>query len=214
MRERQEMFLDLYANSMIRDKTQRYLEGVVKELIQLVTEDDRCKSVIKSIIDFDQLRFKDRDEMEEVMSTYLKKHAFDMEKLRDQRLRHHFADRYDFRRNAVDWDYQYGIRLMAPHCHQQEYRDWRLNGIGFETRLTVNNIPNRTLSSFIPGKKKKSGDSIMIRGYWGDIINSPFVTFGFEVLNEEDREKFFRKLNYQRIYVLILSHSFPSLDGQ
>ena len=54
----------------------------------------------------------------------------------------------------------------------------------------------------------------MIRGYWGDIINSPFVTFGFEVLNEEDREKFFRKLNYQRIYVRILSHSLPSLDGQ
>jgi len=117
MRERQEIFLDLYGNSMIRDKTSNYLEGIVKELIQLVTEDDRCKSMIKSIIDFDQLRFKDRDELEEVISTYLKKHPFDMEKLRDQRLRHHFADRFDSRRNAVDWDYHYGIKLMAPHCH-------------------------------------------------------------------------------------------------
>ena len=52
------------------------------------------------------------------------------------------------------------------------------------------------MSSFIPGKKKKTGDSIMIRGFWGDIINSPYVTFGFEVLNEVDREKFFRKLNF------------------
>ena len=47
------MFLDLYGNSLIRDKTSNYLEGIVKELIQLVTEDDRCKSAIKSIVDFD-----------------------------------------------------------------------------------------------------------------------------------------------------------------
>jgi dynein assembly factor 3 len=51
--------------------------------------------------------------MEEIFSSYLRKHPFDMEKLRDQRMRHHFADRYDFRRNAVDWDYQFGIRLMV-----------------------------------------------------------------------------------------------------
>lgn len=61
--------------------------------------------------------------------------------------------------------------------------------------------PNRTLSSFLPGKKKKSGDSILVRGYWGDIINSPLVPLGVEVTNPVDREKFFRKLNYQRIYV-------------
>ena len=33
MRERQEMFLDLYGNALIRDKTSNYLEGIVKELI-------------------------------------------------------------------------------------------------------------------------------------------------------------------------------------
>ena len=41
-RERQELFLDLYANCMIRDKTDAYLQGVVNELIQLITEDERC----------------------------------------------------------------------------------------------------------------------------------------------------------------------------
>lgn len=69
-------------------------------------------------------------------------------------------------------------------------------GVGFETRLANNTTPNRTLSSFIPGKKKKTGDSIMIRGFWGDIVNSPYANFGYEVANEEDKEKFFRKLNY------------------
>jgi hypothetical protein len=33
MRERQEFFLDLYGNALIRDKTAAYLEGIVKELI-------------------------------------------------------------------------------------------------------------------------------------------------------------------------------------
>jgi hypothetical protein len=31
-----------------------------------------------------------------------------------------------------------------------------MTGIAFETRLTNNTIPNRTLSSFIPGKKVSS----------------------------------------------------------
>ena len=36
----------------------------------------------------------------------------------------------------------------------------------------------------------------MIRGFWGDIINSPFVSYGFEVLDAADREKLFKKLNF------------------
>lgn len=77
------MFLDLYGNTMIRDKTAEYLESRIKEYIQLVTEDDRCKSPLKSIVNFDNLRFKDRDDLEDIFSSYHKKHAFDMEKLRD-----------------------------------------------------------------------------------------------------------------------------------
>lgn len=61
--------------------------------------------------------------------------------------------------------------------------------------------PNRTMSSFVPGKKKKSGDSILVRGFWGDIINSPYIPFGIEIWNPEDKTKFFRKINFQRIYV-------------
>lgn len=37
--------------------------------------------------------------------------------------------------------------------NMREYKDWRLTGIAYETRLTTNVIPNRTMSSFIPGKK-------------------------------------------------------------
>ena len=35
----------------------------------------------------------------------------------------------------------------------REYKDWRMTGVAFETRLTTNMTPNRTMSSFVPGKK-------------------------------------------------------------
>jgi len=48
----------------------------------------------------------------------------------------------------------------------------------------------------------------MVRGFWGDILNSPYVPFGVEIESEEDKEKFFKKVNFQRIYVSI-SHIKP-----
>lgn len=36
----------------------------------------------------------------------------------------------------------------------------------------------------------------MVRGFWGDIITSPFITFGTEVEDPEDRDKFFKKVNF------------------
>lgn len=78
-----------------------------------MTEDERCPNPLKDIVNFDNLKFKDRDEMEEIFSSYYKKHPFDMEKLRDQRLRHHFAERYDFRGNAIDWDFNFSARDLV-----------------------------------------------------------------------------------------------------
>jgi len=64
---------------MLRDKTAAYLEYITRELIQLVTEDNKCKSVWKERIHFDQLKYQDRDEMEEIFAAYYKKHPFDLE---------------------------------------------------------------------------------------------------------------------------------------
>jgi len=90
--------------------------------------------------------------METVFSSYMKEHQFDVEKLRDHRLRGHFKERYEHRRNLVDWDYNFGVKDFSKTVHLQEYRTWRMNGIGFMTRLANGTIPNRTLGSYIPGK--------------------------------------------------------------
>ena len=71
MRERMEIFLDLYGNTLIRDKTASYLEECAKELIQLVTEDVKGKSVISDLVDFSTLKFRDRDDIEDIFSSYM-----------------------------------------------------------------------------------------------------------------------------------------------
>ncbi len=152
------------------------------------------------VIDFSNLKFKERDEVEDVFSSWYKCHAFDIEKLRDQRLRHHFQTRYDHRKNAVDWDYQFGVRETANIIQSREYNPWRINGIAFEARLSSGVSPNRTLGSYVSGKKKRTGDSIMVRGFWGDVLISPFVSFGVDIENEMHKTRFYRRINMQPIY--------------
>lgn len=58
-------------------------------------------------------------------------------------------------------------------------------------------IPNRTLSSYIPGRTKDGKDSCLVRGFWGDITNSPYIGFGVELNNQEEHDFFYA---HQDIY--------------
>lgn len=40
----------------------------------------------------------------------------------------------------------------------------------------------------------------MVRGFWGDVINSPLIPFGTEVADEEHKMRFFKHINYQAVY--------------
>ena len=90
--------------------------------------------------------------MEDIFSSWYSNHNFDIEKLRDTRLRAHFKERYDFRKNMCDWDFGMNLEKCAPMISKKEYIAWRLTGVAFETRLAKNTIPNRTFSSYVPGK--------------------------------------------------------------
>lgn len=39
-----------------------------------------------------------------------------------------------------------------------------------------------------------------MRGFWGDILQSPFIPFGLEIWKEPERSEFFKKINYQLVY--------------
>lgn len=97
------------------------------------------------------MKFKERDFLENVISSYYSTHEYDIESYRDTRLRAHYKERFDVRRNMVDWDYTFYVKKLCPHINNKEYLCWRQNGLAFETRLASNNVPNRTLGSFVPG---------------------------------------------------------------
>lgn len=138
--------------------------------------------------------------MEDNFNTWKKKISFDIEAMRDQRVRAYFKKRYDARKNLIDWDFSFNIKKFTNFVEKNNYTRFRMNGTAFETRLSEGVASNRTMSSYIEGKKKKSGDSCLVRGFWGDIINSPYISIGIEVENEEDRKKFDKEYNFQRPY--------------
>lgn len=65
-------------------------------------------------MNFDTLKFKERDMLEDVISSYYNVHPFDVEKMRDDRLRHHLGARYDARKNVFDWDYSFDVKELIP----------------------------------------------------------------------------------------------------
>lgn len=90
-------------------------------------------------------------------------------RLLDQRLRAHYKERYDFRRNLIDWDYQAraaaavwrGVR-RAPHSQPRQmrlrphasivhpvlYREWRETGVAFAFGDQRYTEPNRTMATY------------------------------------------------------------------
>lgn len=65
---------------------------------------------MRKFIDISNLNFREKDEITEIFKAYDLRVPFDIEKYRDDRLRYHFKDRYDFRENMVDWDYVYKLK--------------------------------------------------------------------------------------------------------
>jgi dynein assembly factor 3 len=151
VRERMELFLDIYGNALMRDRTAEYIDLRARELIKVIT--DTASTEFYSILDLADLKFKDRDDLEEIFRSWLMSVQFDLASLRDQRLRYHYKERYDVRTNLIDWDYHWYLKELAPQIHFRHYREWRQTGVAFETRLATYTAPNRTLSSYVPGEK-------------------------------------------------------------
>ena len=43
----------------------------------------------------------------------------------------------------------------------------------------------------------------MVRGFWGDIIQSPYFPFGVELWKEPEKTMFKKQINFQQVYVSI-----------
>lgn len=175
IRERMELFLSLYGNTLVRERDSTYLSEIAPEFVELIT--DNSSHPLADVIDLSHLKFKDRDVLQDVFKGWFKDVSFDIEALREQRLRGYYRDRYDYRKNLMDFDYQTFIKETAGIINWFHYKEFGHTGVAFETRLAGYNMPNKTLASYTEAMDRSKGTTVQARGFWGDIINSPYHAF-------------------------------------
>ena len=69
IRERVELFLEVYGNALVKEKSEQQIDDYSKELINILTE-HRATAGVKEIMDFTNLKFKQRDDVEEVLRSW------------------------------------------------------------------------------------------------------------------------------------------------
>ena len=198
--ERCEILMEIYGNTLLPSRTIDYINSIYKQLISFICGDKKCNPVYKDLIDLSCLTHKEIDEMVEIISSYDSKVPYDIEKYRNDRVRYSLKDRYDYRNNLFDWDYNMNMSKFAPIVRLQHYIYFRNYGVAFEMRLNRYKFPNRTLSCYIQGRKKETRDSCMVRGFWGDIVNSPYIGYGLELETRDEITYFYanNKIQYLR----------------
>jgi len=189
VRERMETFLSLYGNTLVRERDESYLAEIAAEFVELVT--DNSLHPLAEIVDLTHLKYRDRDVLQDIFKGWLKDVPFDIEALREQRCRGYYRERFDYRKNLMDFDYQNYIKPKAGIINWFHYKEFGFTGVAFETRLASYSNPNRSLASYTEGVDNKKGTTVQVRGFWGDIINSPYHAFG-TTADPEDRPRLFK----------------------
>jgi dynein assembly factor 3 len=195
LQKRSELFLELYGSALVRHHTHQWLQEKATQLIRMVTDLDYQQEQLP-ILDLSLLKFKERDMLEGIFKFWRNPDAstFDISKHWEGRLRHHLGTRYDSRSGVFDWDYHMKLHELAEIVSSREYQSWRERGVAFQLRDDAPyQCSNRTLASgLVIGK---GGERVARRGYWGDIVNSPYLALGIE----SDNNDLFRKANTKHI---------------
>ena len=192
LQEKIETFLEVYGNSFLRNPTAEYVTQQSEKFIECVTDLQKCNEVFP-LYDLSLLKHKERDYLEGTFKFWRANdnRNFEMHKMWDYRNREYLGPRYDVKENTYDWDRTMRLQERgATIIHKTEYESYRGKGIAFESRSGDYNVPNRTISSPIVVTDSKA-DRVMKRGYFGDIVTGPFISFGVESSNTD----LFKKAN-------------------
>ncbi|RLN20944.1 hypothetical protein BBO99_00002562 [Phytophthora kernoviae] len=178
LRKRCNTFLEIYGNARVQERTSAYVEEQAKVLIDLIYNE---RGPLAGLIDFSRLKMRTQDDLIDTFRSWFQSVKFDVDTLRDHRLRHYYEVRYDYRDNLIDWDYTMNLKKIenASVIHVRQYREWRNSGVAFEFGDQTYAVPNRTMAAYTEAKKKHHG-SVLCRGMWTDIIISPYISFGVQ----------------------------------
>ncbi|CAG9817404.1 unnamed protein product [Phaedon cochleariae] len=189
--QKTKIFMELYGNALIRPSVAKYLTSTASDLIQMVTDYDYMNRMM-SCVSLD-IKYKERDYMENLLKFWYSKDDFDICDSWERRLRKTLGARYDSRVGAFDWDLHMRFRNVGGRqvCNQ-EYRNFRTNGVAFSWLESEVSKPNRSLvCALIP-----NGVGFVHHGYLGDMQTGPFVAYGLDC---ED-EKYLHTSNGQNTY--------------
>lgn len=84
IRQRASVFLEIFGNCKVQDRTSRYIEQLGHQLRSLVTDG---VGRLEDVIDLSLLRYRERDDLETTFKNYSRGVPFDVVVLRDHRLR-------------------------------------------------------------------------------------------------------------------------------
>ncbi|KAL3051372.1 hypothetical protein OYC64_001596 [Pagothenia borchgrevinki] len=185
--EKTEVFLEVFGNGEIRSQTEEMLRHAASQLSLSVTE--TLETAAHPCLNTTLLKFKERDELARIFKLWIQPKSSSsssqsaapilMSKAWDYRVRQHLGTRYDSKKGCFDWDLK--MKLHERGCsviNKQQYARWRERGLAFEMREGVYQITNPSLLSSRVFSQK--GNKVAVRGYWGDIVSSPYLSFGIE----------------------------------
>ena len=197
--DRVERFLEIFMNSSLRESTSQLVERFAERLERVVgaifagesDTYDIANDRITQVFDFSLLKFKEKDALMDVFRSWSGhiSNNFDEKERRDRRLRKYYDDRFDHRKNVVDWDYH--MRLDAAGAgvvHFKHFSSFRLSGIAYPVREATFPLCNKTLVGFTVGKTKEFKDrdlsdigrSVESKGLWCDVLNGPYFCYGIQ----------------------------------
>lgn len=178
-----QFWLEIWCNTRLRPRCNQYLMELSAYLLKYLAREE---GPLERYLDVSHLKYKERDEVEHIIKFWRdqSKSEFDIDQLREFRQRNHYGVRYDARQNLVDWDYVMSLEKIAPIIHRYHYKRWRELGMGFEVREIDYKLANRTIATFRQAQHKKKG-TVEVRGFWSDIIISPYIAFGCETYEED-----------------------------
>lgn len=180
IRQRANVFLEVFGNLFVQKRTNSYLEILSSRLLKLLATKS---GNLQQVLNFEHLSFRQIDDIEKTLRFYDRKEEFQLAKYYDHRKRGLYEDRYDNRQAVFDWDYHASLKRRASIVHIKQYKHWRETGIAFEFGDQQYSEPNKSIMSYTEGFMKtgaEKGSKKEVKGFWGDIVVSPYISFGID----------------------------------
>ncbi|ELU12843.1 hypothetical protein CAPTEDRAFT_186529 [Capitella teleta] len=191
LQDKTELFLELFGNGLVRLQSMEYVRNLATEFIKMITDLDYLEKQMP-FVDVSVLKFKERDLLEAIFKLWRNPDPslFDFKKCWDLRLRKYLGERYDAIPNVFDWDFNMKLTEKgAGVIGTRHYNRWRQTGQAFEIREGAYDTVNYTLAS--GAVFNQGGERLARRGYWGDIVVSPYIAYGIE----SEEKSFFKTSN-------------------